>query len=540
VSSADGSGAIVVKLESGGELLLRPLTVRDELSLQRLVREDLSPTQFAVRVLDNQVLDSSPVRPADLDGSALLEAALAWAEQDVSLGALAPDQGRSLEGFREFAENHVEDTLARMRQFSDRLHLDFKRSLAQWEPIGAGLSAAVLRTVDESVSHTQLAFGPARAALADAAEQFAILGRGLSNAMVRSALLAVEEQSRLIRAAATIPARQIDAIVRSLGTSFAIQDLVRTLPSAREIVAAWRGQKATIERGAEILNKQGFSFAETLVGTRLAVSLARVPQRVWGAQTTNRLLAFTKSEPFRLALEEHVGSSEVAKRRWRIIAEALVAHSCRQYVLSVPALFAQVEGLFTDSMIVNGLAEIRNGKVYALDDAGNAKLNKKSKQVRLIGLGSKVQHSPYQNHTVLSEVVGALVESLTHKRDCVLHGSDTSYGTAKLSTQLMLLVHILAKEILAFESGTVDPVERGGHDTDLTFAKRSSSATKPASASSGCATGASKTPPTSPTRTASPPRSSKTSKPRSKNCRPYPTTWPRRLDPVQAETDGCS
>ena len=124
-------------------------------------------------------------------------------------------------------------------------------------------------------------------------------------------------------------------------------------------------------------------------------------------------------------------------------------------MLSVPALFSQVEGLFTDSMIMNGLAEIQNGRVYALDSAGNPKLDRRGRRVRLTGLSGKTQHSPYQNHAVLNDVVGSLVQALIGKRNGVLHGSDTAYGRAKLSTQLVLLAFVLAMEILTFEEGRV-------------------------------------------------------------------------------------
>ncbi|MCK4392445.1 hypothetical protein KAX17_06030 [Candidatus Bipolaricaulota bacterium] len=453
----DRCGTIVVELEGARELFFRYLSVSDEEFLQMLVREHPPPRDFTLRLLENQVLESSPTQPSALDDNELATAAFSWADQDRSIRQEAPGQKRSLAAFKQRIALHVEETEAALRELARKLYPDVERSLAQMRRAATAVSPAVLQSIDELVRRPEQVARSIRETITAANERFAAIGQALFNPVLRTAVLAVEEQGRLIRELATAASRQIEAISHSLTVAIPTLDLVRGLPSAREIVEAWERHKLAVDEGGRVLDEEGFCFVKSLVGTRLAVRLAGIPEQVRGAQTTNKLLSFTKSEPFHLALETRVNSSEVAKRRWHIVEQALAAHSCRNYVLSVPALFAQVEGLFTDSMIINNLATTLQGKVCALDPAGNVKLNCRGDPVRLNGLGHKVQHSPYQNHDVLREVVAILVQSLTGKRNGVLHGSDTAYGRAKLSTQLMLLVFILATEILGFERGNVTP-----------------------------------------------------------------------------------
>lgn len=449
----DRSKAIVVRLNADTELLFRFLTVGDEVFLAALIGEDGPPRDLTLRVLNNQLHDTSPTNPEELEDVALARAAHCWADQDSSVSRQAPKQQRSLATFKQRIISHVTETKKALQEMSRQLFPDIQRRFAEMLRVATTFSPAVLQGINEFVWPVDHVTRAIREAVIIPKEQFAAIGRALSTDALRAAVLAVEEQGRLIRELSTAVSRQIEAISRSLVVTIPTYDLVRGLPSVREIVDAWERHKLAVAKGEKALTEKGFSFARSLVGVDLAVRLAQVPDQVRGAQITNRLLTFTKGKSFRLALADRVTGSDVSKRRWEIIEKALGAHCSRTYVLSVPALFAQVEGMFTDSMIMNGLAEIRSSRLYALDSAGTPKLDRKGHRVRLTGLASKTQHSPYQNHPILSEVVGALVQALTGQRNSVLHGSETSYGKAKLSTQLMLLVFILATEILAFEQG---------------------------------------------------------------------------------------
>jgi len=433
------------------------LTLGDEEFLMALVQEDPTPRDFALRVLENQLLEASPTRPGDLGDDALAKTAHRWAEEDSSVEELAEEPEPSLEVFKRRIVAHVDETRQAMEEFAQRIYPHAERRLAELCRAATAFSPVALRRIHESLRPPDHILRGIREALTIPREQLAALGRALSTDALRSAVLAVEEQGRLIREFAAAASRQLEEISRSMTVAIPSFDLVRSLPSAQGIVQVWQTHRLAIERGERALDEEGFSFAKSVVGVELAVALAGIPEQVRGAHATNQLLAFTKSQQFRAALEDRATASDVSRRRWTILERAHAAHSSRNYVLSVPALFAQVEGMFTDSMIINGLAEIRNGRVYALDAAGNPKLDRRGRPEALSGLGRKTKHSPYQNHPVLSDVVGVLVQALTGKRNGVLHGSDTAYGRAKLSTQLMLLVFVLTTEILAFERGGTTP-----------------------------------------------------------------------------------
>ena len=451
----DRSKAIVVRLNADTELLFRFLTVGDEVFLAALVEEDGPPRDLALRVLNNQLHDTSPTNPEKLDDAALARAAHCWADQDSSVGKQAAEGQRSLEEFKQRIASHIEETRQALVEFSQRMYPHIEQKLEELHRAATAFSPAILRGINQLVWPPDHVTRAIREAVTIPSEQLAAIGRALSTDAFRAAMLAVEEQGRLIRELTAAAGRQMEAISRSMTVGVPSSDLVRSLPSAREIVEVWQRHRLAIERGQKALDEEGFSFAKSVVGMDLAVALSGIPEQVRGAHATNRLLAFTKGKPFGLALEDQVTRSDVSRRRWAILEHAYAAHSCRAYVLSVPALFAQVEGLFTDSMIMNGLAEIQGGRVYALDSAGNPKLDQRGRRVELTGLGGKTQHSPYQNHAVLNDVVGSLVQALIGKRNGVLHGSDTAYGRAKLSTQLVLLAFVLAMEILTFEEGRV-------------------------------------------------------------------------------------
>ena len=179
-----------------------------------------------------------------------------------------------------------------------------------------------------------------REAVTIPSEQLAAIGRALSTDAFRAAVLAVEEQGRLIRELAAA-SRQIEAISRSMTVAVPSSDLVRSLPSAREIVEVWQRHRLAIERGQNALDEEGFSFAKSVVGMDLAVALSGIPKQVRGAHATNRLLAFTKGEPFGLALEDQVRRSDVSRRRWggsrtrlRCSFFARVCAVCTSFVLA--------------------------------------------------------------------------------------------------------------------------------------------------------------------------------------------------------------
>jgi len=221
--------------------------------------------------------------------------------------------------------------------------------------------------------------------------------------------------------------------------------LVSALPS----ISALAAKLATDKEGEAVLDRAGFDLVCGLVGGSYAAELAAVSPQVAGAAVTNKLLKLTKSGEFENWLQEHCNSSPILQRRWPILAQALASHRRREYWLSVPVLFSQLEGMISDALVLKSTARKVKGKFYELDQNGNVKL-KDGRPVELGGLVTKVKKFPLVDHDLLRGVVDLVHSDLARRRNLVLHGSDVRYGKAKLSTQLLLSVYLWALEIAAF------------------------------------------------------------------------------------------
>jgi hypothetical protein len=451
----DRVGTIIVTLCGDRELLFRFLTINDEGFLQTLVREGPAPRDFTLQVLKNQLLDTSPTQLEDLGDSDLAAAAFSWADQDQDFDEVPTSTTSSLENFKRLVVEHMQDWEERQREFIRRnfpgVRVDQMRLLQG----GFHLSPYVIESANTAVDRLSGRWGLIRETVLASRVQTDAAYRLIQHPQVMGAIVAYAEQAKYLRTAMIPILPNFEKLQRYLDKAFPVADLVRRLPGAGGIIAAWEDAKHRIQLGEIALQEEEFGFAVPLANPSLLSNLAGTPDQLKGAQATNKFLRFTRSEDFAVTLGERVTSSDVVARRWRIIEPMLAAHCGRNYALSIPALFAQVEGLFTDSMILSGLATIQGGKVLAQKPDGFLKLDKHNKPVELNGLGHKVRHSPYQGHDTLQEVASALLEFLTRRRNAVLHGNDVLYGKAKLSTQLILLVFILTTEILAFEQARV-------------------------------------------------------------------------------------
>src|SRR5690606_8578329 len=119
--------------------------------------------------------------------------------------------------------------------------------------------------------------------------------------------------------------------------------------------------------------------------------------------------------------------------------------------VAIPTLLAQVEGMFTDALILKQLVVRVNGKLCARDSSGNPKLDKNGKPVQLHGLGQKVNNSDLRNEYLLEGLADFFTAYLVSERNEIMHGSSISYNRAKLSIQLVLNVYLLAAEFADFE-----------------------------------------------------------------------------------------
>ena len=227
-------------------------------------------------------------------------------------------------------------------------------------------------------------------------------------------------------------------------------DLQGLLQKAAE--AATRAAEAAAE-GDDTLEASGFGFADHLWNWGFVASFAHIDPRVRDAVVTNRLAAETRSEEFERWLEEEMTGSEVLAHRWEAVRQALAAHRRREYLLSIPVLLAQVEGIVGDALVLKNRATADGHKLYRLGADGAVDLNKKEKPVELRGVSQLLDHSDFGEQTALEEAVAFLTNSLIPWRNGIMHGRNASYGKAKLSVQALLMVLLLSAEVRAFEEG---------------------------------------------------------------------------------------
>lgn len=220
-------------------------------------------------------------------------------------------------------------------------------------------------------------------------------------------------------------------------------DLFRHLPDP----SLFAERSRTIEAGFSALNDAGYGFTAHRWDLPLVVEMGKLRIEVRDAVATNRFSAFVRDPEFSVGLQQVIEATPVFRRRWPIIAAGLEAHRHRNYLLAIPTLLAQVEGCITDILVLRGEAVLHRGKLYARGKDGKAKKGHDGKPVRLRGLGSKLAHSRWNGDEVLEAVSVLIANQLVGDRNEILHGRDVNYGKAKLSTQCILLLWVLALEV---------------------------------------------------------------------------------------------
>src|SRR5690349_4201434 len=109
-------------------------------------------------------------------------------------------------------------------------------------------------------------------------------------------------------------------------------------------------------RQAEVaLEVSGYGFSAHLWEAAFVIGFARVSPKVRAESVTNKLLALTRSREFAEALTSSIKSSPILMRRQRVILRAFEAHKERDYVVSVPLLLSQLEGIVGDMLRLRGL-----------------------------------------------------------------------------------------------------------------------------------------------------------------------------------------
>ena len=83
---------------------------------------------------------------------------------------------------------------------------------------------------------------------------------------------------------------------------------------------------------------------------------------------------------------------------------------------------------------------------------GKIKEGKKGDQVKANGFDALIKHSKWKGHETLQGVGELITSRLAKERNGVLHGRKIDYGTAKLSAQGLLVLHVLSSVFADLEN----------------------------------------------------------------------------------------
>ena len=270
-----------------------------------------------------------------------------------------------------------------------------------------------------------------------------VFGGGLSQAVSRITRLSnVPLAARAADIGSTLQALPKAEVFRGFWDAMgrASEGLLQMMEDARE--------------GEEILEATEYGFADHMWSRVYLAGFAHVHPRVRDAVVTKKLAAFTSSDAFAGPLMEELGSSRMLRRRSRVIELALEAHRRREYELSIPPLFAKIEGAVGDAMFLKDLVLKEGNKYYLLDGpGGQPKVNRNGKRLGPVTLDPAVRNANLEENTNLSAASEFLSGVLVQRRNDVLHGRDVRYGKAKLSVQALLVLAVLAEGFGKLEEG---------------------------------------------------------------------------------------
>ena len=197
-----------------------------------------------------------------------------------------------------------------------------------------------------------------------------------------------------------------------------------------------------IKQGGNRLEVCGYRHTSRLLTEHDFKYLANLGPRAIHADITNLWLNITRQYWFKEELKSRFMASSISNPRWKIVEVAWEAHNRREYYLSVPIFLTQVEGILGDELILNCHAKSKKGKLFELDTNGSIKIEN-NKEKELIGITAIIEH-PYFGDRRFELINRHLKDDkIIIQRNAIIHGRNTSYGQAKLSTQLLLLLYVL-------------------------------------------------------------------------------------------------
>ena len=374
-----------------GTVQLRPyLTVGHAKRLDKL-RPETDGREFTVQAI--WCVMTSPQMTAEAvrawDDETLVSVAMAWAN-DRRVGWHVTAGARALDAFTDAFAAHLRETNQQMMRAMKPLlgELDVPTTppiLAEALQGSAGFSQALMSIVPNAMADANRIV---ENTVLDAAGSITRALQGsLGDATAMMSKVAWPEMSTISDTLVKPLLGDLQKLIRGAGMR-----LFDALPDLHQLGRDLEERAQRDVQAAEALGETGYGFlVDYWYSDDLAVAagMERVPPRVRPAAMTNRLRAYTRSAEFSDMLLEDLRNSSVQRRRQHLLEEALVAHRECRYGLSIPVLYAQVEGMFMDALVLKGAVVRQSGKLYAKEN-GQLKLQKtgknKGKPIELQGL----------------------------------------------------------------------------------------------------------------------------------------------------------
>ena len=426
----------------------------DLIALNSLVGSALDAREFTVRVLA-RVIREPRLTAADLrswNDDVLAAVALSWAGHR-EVGWKLGDEGTQFERFRvglpplyrRLIQGHGRTLASAVRMMGPALDVDklIPKSNVPSLPT-VGITQDLLRGINQVLATSGIA--EAAKAIQQMAQQplfeaAKLVGESLKLSFADVSKLLMPEMSAITSSLVGAAGLKLQDVLRDSATR--VFDSLPDLGTLARTLQEYAGRE---EKAIEALDETGFGFlADYWYDDDLAMFLGmdKVDPRVRHAVMTKRLLSLTNSSEFRMTVEKDCATTSLLRRRWKVLDAALHAHGERAYCLSIPPLYAQVEGMFTDALLLKGAVVHQNGKLYARKN-GRLKLNKKGKPIEVHGLKQAIYNCDLTALPLLEPMGDALMNQLFADRDGVMHGRKTDYDQAKRSVTLVLAASILA------------------------------------------------------------------------------------------------
>ncbi len=226
-----------------------------------------------------------------------------------------------------------------------------------------------------------------------------------------------------------------------------------------------------LQRGEKAIHATGYGFAIDHMRISYVLWAGGLPPNDAPRIIRRNALDWTRSEGFARLLKVQFTRSRTLRRHWRCVRQNLAAHQGQLYVPATRSTLSDIEGIFGDGLIIQDRAWGARGKMYRavvgrvmLKDGrlkSRAQTRPKDRQ-ELVGLTALVEWSGLMRNAARRVMADLLLKRIAPERNPILHGRWTTFGTAARSTQMLLVLWVVAHWVVDLEhqSGPATPPRR--------------------------------------------------------------------------------